>query len=205
MCISFFWNVQSSALSILIIPFIKMLCFCQTVNNYNCPFSFRFLKENTNNVNRPNEQVLTPDEHCKTIVWISSFQSSILLDYFFLMSKVFVSVKLSIIVLLLLSFFGLVAKAGRHFASTFFSHKRRLFREKWKLIYILFVFLILVTFPPAPEAVLNAQKRKSKNGKIFFQKKRTPLVSRFFATCLPYLLICLQQFHTFSSWIKTRV
>ena len=118
----------------------------------------------------------------------------------------FLPIKLSIIVILLLPYLSLVAEAQRHFTSipdfhtrakeVFFPRKKM--ETKW--LCILFVFLILVAFSPGPEAALNARsRRRRRNGRKTFQIAVRPLrVSRFIATCLPYLLTCLHCFKLIS-------
>jgi len=65
-----------------------------------------------------------------------------------------------------------------------------------KLHCILFLFLILLAFSPEPEAHLNTagksvRRRTSRKDGGIFQKKAALWVSRFIATCLPYLLIAI--------------
>ena len=119
----------------------------------------------------------------------------------------FLPIKLSIIVILLLSYLSLVAEAQRHFTLIPDFHTRAkevFFRGKkmeTKWLCILFVFLILVAFSPGHEAALNAQsfRKRRRNGRKTSQITVRPLrVSRFIATCLPYLLTCLHCFKLIS-------
>ena len=118
----------------------------------------------------------------------------------------FLPIKLSIIVILLLSYLSLVAQAQRHFTSIpdFHTRAKEVLSEKkmeTKWLCILFVLLVLVAFSPGPEAALNAPGRRRRgNGIKSSQRTVEPLrVSRFIATCLPHLLTCLHWFQTYIS------